>query len=129
MSEFEDMLQADMENTFLADLGEDVTYTPLAPSPSNPVRTVRAIVMRDPPAPRGWNRQAIVPKVRITVTNKTYNSTDTVHGISSATVNYGGDKITVSVRKGETGRALTIMQPPPSDIESHDAGALNLVLG
>ena len=96
-------------------LGEEVTYTPVIGAS----RVIVAVVDRDPPAVTspGGVRGRPVPSITITVKN---NAED---GVSSSTIDLGGDKITVSRRVGEIAQARGI-----DTIVSQDGGMLILEL-
>jgi hypothetical protein len=120
MTEFNAVLADDAANVFLAEFAEDVTYNPVTPTPANPVRSIRAVVTRQPPQPHPAMGDYVQPKMLIQVAN------DATLGISSATLDTGGDTITVAYRiGGSTGDYRIAI---PQGRESHDAGMLLLEL-
>ena len=101
-----DILSDDMANVFAStdDFGEVVTYTPRGGSPV----TYNAQVFRDPP--RTANNGDRVPKMVV------YLARDPEGTNGPATVNTGGDTITLAYRTGGTEQAYQVA------IADQDAG-------
>jgi len=96
---------------------EDIVYTPLG----GVARTIKAIVVREVPdiipnAPRGMTERLMI-----------YVRNSATAGISSASLDVGGDTVTVSRRVGETARVFGVLLPGDGK-EWHDAAMLRLQL-
>jgi hypothetical protein len=124
MGLLEDQLLDDAVNVFVDDdgFGEIVTYTPSQASQSKGAtpRTIKAVIVRDPPIPDNADASFIMPKMICTVAN------DPVAGIASSQVDYGGDTVTVAYRIGTTAKAYQIRQTKL--YENNDAGCVTVEL-
>jgi hypothetical protein len=122
MSMINDIFAADVAAVHGAsgEFAEAVTYTPSSPTGDNPTRTIYPIIQRDPPAPMNAAADYITPKMIFTIPN------DQTTGISSATMDVGGDTITVAYRPGTTAEPWKIRLP--SGPGSMDAAMLTFEL-
>lgn len=80
------------------EFAETIVYTPLNGSPLS----IKAIVERNPPEPIGNPPKLVAGRMIITVAN------DALLGISSATINTGGDTVTLATRIGDSTKILPI---------------------
>ena len=101
--------------TDLDGFGESVIYKPR----NGTARTITAIVIRNSPAELGPNGLK-VPRMVVKVPNHA------TLGISSAEINYGGDRLNVDYRKGGIAEDFSIHKPDGEEV--HDAGMLTLIL-
>ena len=120
MTAFDDILAADAVNMAGGEFSEPVIYTPSSPSGGNPTRTIQAVIQRNPPATVSGNPNYITPKMIVVVANSA------TEGIASATMDTGGDTITVAYRPGETAVAYRIHLPDGTG--SMDAALLTFEL-
>jgi hypothetical protein len=118
VSDFEDMLKADMAAVFCnpKEFGETFVYKPKRGSS----RTVNGLVDRNPPAYHDESGKLVQPSLSIGVPN------DVSTGISSAELDVGGDKINIAMRIGGVARDY-LVHLPKSGV-THDAGELRLVV-
>jgi hypothetical protein len=120
MTVFDDILKADaaaMCNP--SEFGEAVTYTPVMPTASNPIRAINAMVVRHPPRPMNAGPQWIAPRMVIHVQN------DSTDGITPTQLDTGGDTITVAYKLGDTAKPYKIQA---GDGAAVDTGMLTLEL-
>lgn len=109
MSIFDDIMAADAQAVCGGEFSEAVVYTPSNPSASNPKRTINAVIQRNPPAPLRAAPDYIGPRMIVQVAN------DATLGISSASLDTGGDTITVAYRIGATPIACKLPHPAAMD--------------
>jgi hypothetical protein len=129
MTAFNAMLAADAGAVFLQEFAETVTYTPVTPTTANPVRTLQAVVWRDPPAPLRGGLAAsnwTPPQMIIRVGNSA-GAVNGAGGIDPALLDTGGDTITVAYRLGQNPQAYRI-HLPDAGTETMDPGMLTLEL-
>jgi hypothetical protein len=120
MGAFNDILIADAAAfTNPDEFGEEVTYTPLMPTASNPIRAINALVIRHPPRPMNASPQWIAPKMMVQVAN------DATLGITPTQLDTGGDTITVAYKMGGTAQAYKIQLADGAGV---DGGMMNLEL-
>jgi hypothetical protein len=107
MSIFDDIMAADLQAVSgeSGEFAEAVVYTPSSPTSANPMRTIYAIIQRDPPVPKNAAPDYINPKMVVVVPN------DQTLGISSTTMDLGGDTLTVAYRPGTTAEPYKIRLP------------------
>ncbi len=102
MSAFNAMLAADAVGVFLQEFAEAVVYTPLNPTDANPVRTIQAVVWRDPPVGQktaeNWIAPRLVIRVGVAPACGVDPATGYPRGIDPSLLDTGGDTITANWR-------------------------------
>ena len=95
-----ELMADDVLNVLLNEdeFAETIVYTALGDAPIS----VKAIVERNPPEPIGNPPKMVAGRMVITVAN------DALLGISSATINVGGDTVTLAPRIGATDKTMPI---------------------
>lgn len=99
---------------------ESITYIPSSANLLRGVtqKTINAIVVREVPVKQLGTTQDVQHRLKVVVAN------DPLLGISSALIDYGGDKVSLQYRIGETVSTHSIKQCAPQ--ETNDPGMLTL---
>lgn len=124
MGLIDDQIASDASITFIdpdSSFGESIVYIPSAANLARGVtqKTINAIVVREIPVPQMGSTQDVQHRLKVFVAN------DPVLGISSALVDYGGDKVQLRYRVGDAALSTHSIKQQSSP-ETHDAGMLAL---